>query len=394
MTVSTPTRWSAVWAMALGVFSLVTAEFLPASLLTPMGQSLAVSNGQAGQSVTVTAVVALIAGLLVVPSTRRFDRRSVLLSLSAMLIVSNVIVATAASLPVLLAGRVLLGVALGSFWSLAAATTLRFVPESAVPRALSLIFSGVPLATICAAAVGSYLGALLGWRAVFWLAAGLGVAALLWQWLTLPSMPATPAQGQVSLWRAVQRPHIGPGILAILLIFTAHFAAFTYIRPFLEGTLRVATDQLPLWLLSFGVANFIGTLLIGRWLDHRLRWVLRMAPLVMGVSIGLQVMDAGSSLLFAVAMLMLWALAFGATPVSWSTWSTRVAPTMADSTGALMASTCQLAISLGAACGGWLLDHSGPLAMLSGSAIVFVLAALMICIRLPLPASTVQTAAE
>ena len=40
---SSEPAWGAVFAMALGVFGLVTAEFLPASLLTPMADSLGVT---------------------------------------------------------------------------------------------------------------------------------------------------------------------------------------------------------------------------------------------------------------------------------------------------------------------------------------------------------------
>ena len=50
-------------AGARRVFALVTAEFLPASLLTPMARSLDVSEALAGQAVTATAVVAFFAGL-------------------------------------------------------------------------------------------------------------------------------------------------------------------------------------------------------------------------------------------------------------------------------------------------------------------------------------------
>lgn len=41
--------WRAVYALALGVFGLIVAEFLPASLLTPMAASLGVSEGMAGR---------------------------------------------------------------------------------------------------------------------------------------------------------------------------------------------------------------------------------------------------------------------------------------------------------------------------------------------------------
>ena len=50
--------WRAVYSLGLGVFGLITAEFLPASLLTPMAASLGVSEGMAGQAVTATALVA------------------------------------------------------------------------------------------------------------------------------------------------------------------------------------------------------------------------------------------------------------------------------------------------------------------------------------------------
>ena len=57
-----PEAWAAIVSLSLGVFGLVTAEFLPASLLTRIASDLQVSDGSAGQAVTATAVVAAIAG--------------------------------------------------------------------------------------------------------------------------------------------------------------------------------------------------------------------------------------------------------------------------------------------------------------------------------------------
>ena len=166
--------WGAVFAMALGVFGLVTAEFLPASLLTPMADSLGVTEGVAGQTVAVTATVALVASLLTAATTRTIDRRRVLLAFSVLLVASNLTVAFAANLTTILIGRVVLGIALGGFWTMATATAMRLVPSAMVPRALSIIFSGVAVATIAAAPLGSYFGHLIGWRSVFLLAAALG----------------------------------------------------------------------------------------------------------------------------------------------------------------------------------------------------------------------------
>src|SRR3546814_6710373 len=54
--------WAAVISLSLGVFGLVTAEFLPVSLLTPISEDLGVSTGIAGQTITATAVIGAIAG--------------------------------------------------------------------------------------------------------------------------------------------------------------------------------------------------------------------------------------------------------------------------------------------------------------------------------------------
>jgi predicted MFS family arabinose efflux permease len=147
---SSEPAWFAVGSMALGVFSLVTAEFLPANLLTPIAADFRISEGAAGQTVTATAAFALLSSLLVTAVIRNLDRRILMLGFTILLLISNLIAAFALNLPMLLVGRVLLGAALGGFWTMSAALAMRLVPEASVPRALSIIFSGVSAATIFA----------------------------------------------------------------------------------------------------------------------------------------------------------------------------------------------------------------------------------------------------
>ena len=157
-----PTRaqWPALVSLTLGVFGLVTAEFLPASLLTAMAADLGVSEGAAGQAVTATALVGAVAAPTMPLLTRRFDRRHVMLALTLLLLASNGLALFAHSLARLLVARVVLGVALGGFWSMAAALALRLVPETMFARAMALVLSGVSVATVCAAPVGAWMGAL------------------------------------------------------------------------------------------------------------------------------------------------------------------------------------------------------------------------------------------
>ena len=209
-------RWGAVISLTLGVFGLVTAEFLPVSLLTPLSVDLGVSAGVAGQSITTTAVMAAIAAPGVVIFTRSIDRRWTVLALTALLIISSLIAAIASDITMVLVARALLGIGLGGFWAISAALAMRLVPPARMPRAMAIIMAGVSLATVCAAPLGAWIGATLGWRAAFYLSAGVGVVAFVAQAALLPALPPTGHAGLGTLVTLMRRPAIRTALFTIL----------------------------------------------------------------------------------------------------------------------------------------------------------------------------------
>ena len=373
--------WGAVFAVTLGVFALITAEFLPASLLTPMAASLGVTEGMAGQTVTATAAIALVTSLVISVLTRNTDRRIVLLSFSVLLVASNLLVAFAPTLSLVLVGRVLLGVAIGGFWTMSAAVAMRLVPEAMVPRALSIIFSGVSVATVAAAPLGSYFGHLIGWRNVFLIATVIGVLAFFWQLVVLPKMAPAGTARMGTLVDVMKRPVMRAGMLSVLLVFTGHFAFFTYLRPFLEVVTGVGVNGLSVILLGFGVANFIGTSLAGFVLERSLRMTLLLMPLAMG-AIALALVALGRAPIADALLVALWGMAFGAVPVAWTTWITKTVPDEAESGGGLIVAAVQFAITLGAAAGGLVFDRAGASGVFVGAGAVLLVAAAMIFVSL------------
>jgi DHA1 family purine ribonucleoside efflux pump-like MFS transporter len=352
-------NWPGVISLALGTFALVTSEFLPASLLTRMAQDLRVSEGAAGQAVTATAIMAAIAALLAGTATRRFDRRAVMCWLSAMLTVSNLAVCFAPNLGTLLAARVVLGAALGVFWSMSAALTTRLVPPALVPRAMSVILAGVSAATVCAAPAGALMGEWWGWRAVFALAAGLGALTFIAQLLWLPSMPPTAVAGLRNLVRSTRIPGVRLGLLMTLLVPAGHFAGFTYIRPFLEGVPRLDPSELSAALLAFGLAGFLGNLAGGAAVNRSVVGTVAGAPAGIALA-GVLLALFGAWAPASYAMLAVWGFAFGAVPIALQTWMTRAAPpAQLESVGGVFVATFQVSIMLGSVGGGLLLDHAG-----------------------------------
>jgi predicted MFS family arabinose efflux permease len=363
--------WGAVFALTLCVATLIASEFMPVSLLTPIAANLHITEGRAGQAIAVSGIFAVLTSLGISSATRGIDRRLVLLLLTALMMASGAMVALAPNAAVFMTGRALIGVVIGGFWSMSAATVMRLVPEADVPRALGLLNGGNALATTVAAPLGSFLGQFIGWRGAFFAVVPLAALTFAWLFISLPSMPPQRAADGGTVFRVLRRRHVPVGMVAVTLFFLGQFALYTYLRPFLETVTQVDVSTLSLLLLITGGAGLIGTWLVGLVLRTRLTSVLVALPLAMaGIALALTVL--GNSLLAVGVLLAGWGLFATAAPVGWWTWLSKVLPHDAEAGGGLMVAVIQLAIALGATLGGVLFDASGY-------RITFVAAAAALC---------------
>jgi predicted MFS family arabinose efflux permease len=371
---SRPAAWGAVFALALGAFALVASEFMPVSLLTPVAADLHISEGQAGQAISVSGAFALATSLFIAPLAGRLDRKLLLAGLTFLMIVSGTVAAFASNYPVFMIGRAFIGVAIGGFWSMSAATAMRLVPGHQVPRALAIVNGGNALATVVAAPLGSFLGSVVGWRGAFFAVVPVAAIALAWKLFSLPSMKAGQGASLGHVFRLLKRPAVALGMLAVSLFFLGQFALFTYLRPFLESVTGAGVSALSLMLLLVGVAGFIGTTAIGAFLENSLYRLLIAIPLLMA-GIALALMAFGASVAATAVLLGVWGLVATSAPVAWWTWLARSLPQDAEAGGGLMVAVVQLAIAAGATAGGILFDASGYRATFGLSAAVLVVAA-------------------
>jgi predicted MFS family arabinose efflux permease len=359
--------------MSLCVFVLIASEFLPVSLLTPIAMDLAMTEGQAGQAIAVSGIFAVVTSLLISQLTARIDRKRVLLSLTGLMAVSGAVTAFAPNHAVLMIGRALLGICIGGFWSMSTATVMRLVPENAVPKALAILNGGNALAATIAAPLGSFLGASIGWRGAFFCVVPLAAVALGWQLASLPALPSERGEMR-SVFRLLGKAKVTLGMAAILFLFMGQFALFTYLRPFLEKVTHVDVSTLSLILLLLGVTGLVGTTLVGLVLKRGVFSTLIVIPLLMaGIAISLIVF--GHGLVATVLLLGAWGFIGTPAPVGWGTWLSRTLPEDAEAGGGLMVATIQLAITLGAATGGFFFDAQGYRATFGLSAVVLVAAA-------------------
>ena len=373
---STEQSWGAVFAMSLAAFVLVASEFMPVSLLTPIAADLHITEGQAGQGISVSGLFALFASLLMASVAARVDRKPLLLSLTLLMILSGTVVAFAPNYWVFMIGRALIGVAIGGFWSLSAATAMRLVPDDQITRAMAIVNGGNALATVIAAPLGSFLGALIGWRGAFLCVIPVAIVASVWLLFSLPAMKSQSGSGTGNVFRLMKSLPVASGMVAVSVFFMGQFMLFTYLRPFLETVTHVSVSMLSLVLLVLGLAGFAGTFLIEPLLKNGLHRTLIVIPILMAV-IALALVSFGSSATTTTVLLGLWGLVATAAPVGWWTWLARTLPEAAEAGGGLMVAIIQLAIASGATVGGLVFDSSGYRATFELSAALLGVAAVL-----------------
>jgi predicted MFS family arabinose efflux permease len=348
-------RWAAVSVVTLGTFLLVTAEQLPIGLLTSVGSALSVSEGTAGLMVTVPSLVAAVAAPLVPLLVGGTNRRVLLVGLMGLMTLANVASALAPNFAVLVASRVLVGVAIGGFWAIAGGLAVRLAAPADVARATAIIFGGVGAANVFGVPLGTLLGGFVGWRSAFATLSALALVTLLALLAVLPPLAASQPVRPRLLAEQLRNPGVRVGILATFLLVTGHFAAYTFVSPALQKLSGIDERLVGPLLFGFGMAGTVGNFVAGAALARKPHRTVLVIAGSLAVAMPLY-LALGRGLIAGAALLVVWGLAFGGVSVGLQTWMIRTAPQAVEAASSLWVAVFNLSIGLGALIGGLIVD--------------------------------------
>ena len=256
----------------LYLFALVnlvigTGAFVIAGILKPIADDLQVSIPATGQAMTTYALAtAILVPIALVLTAKLSRKRAMQLSLT-LFALGNIVCAFASSLPVLLAGRALMGVG-AMFTPLAAGLAVAMVEPARRGKALALVFLGVSLAYVVGLPLGAWLGFQFGWHVPIFAIAVASFVALLVITVLVPKDIHGPAANFEGLGLVVRSAEIRSTLLVTLLYFIAIFCVFSYIGPVQQTLNPMSAEKLSITLALFGVSGVVGTLL-GGWANDQ-----------------------------------------------------------------------------------------------------------------------------
>jgi len=301
----------AVYALTAGAFGIGTTEFVIMGLLMQVAADLQVSLPMAGLLISGYALGVFAGAPLLTLATRRLPRKTVLVALMVVFTLGNLACALAPSYELLMAARVVTSLAHGTFFGVGAVVATHLVSEDRKASAISVMFTGLTVATLLGVPAGAWLGLQHGWRSAFWAVAAIGVVATLVIAMLVPADRDAPQASNVRAeLEVVSRMPVLLGLLMTVLGFGGMFAVYTYIQPLLTQVTGFADVAVSPILLVFGVGMIIGNLLGGRLADRGVPRALIITLLALTLAMGLMTFALHSRVAMVLFAGLLGAAAF------------------------------------------------------------------------------------
>ncbi|MFJ4290521.1 MFS transporter [Cupriavidus sp. NPDC089707] len=259
----------ALYALTAGSFGIGCAEFVIMGLLLQVAADLQVTIAAAGMLVSGYALGVFAGAPVLTLLTRRMPRKAVLLALMVIYTVGNAACALAPDYTTLMVARVLTSLTHGTFFGVGAVVATGLVPPHRRASAISVMFSGLTLATLLGMPAGAWLGLHLGWRATFWAMTLIGLVSL--AVIALLVQRSRDQRAPVALrdeLATVVRPQVLLGLLMTVLQSMGTFAVITYVQPLLTRVSDFGEGAVSPILLLFGGGMIIGNILGGRLADR------------------------------------------------------------------------------------------------------------------------------
>jgi MFS transporter, DHA1 family, inner membrane transport protein len=271
LSTSKPRTPLALYALTAGAFGIGTTEFVIMGLLLQVSADLHVSIAAAGLLISGYALGVFVGAPLLTAATSRLPHKTALIALMVIFTLGNLASALAPSYTVLMIARVLTSLAHGTFFGVGAVVATGLVAEDRKASAISIMFTGLTVATLLGVPAGAWLGLHFGWRATFWAVSAIGVLATVIIATLVPADRGEHAPMRfIEELKGIAHPQVLLGLLITVLGFAGVFAVFTYIQPILTRVTGFADSAVSPILLVFGGGMVVGNLLGGRLADRRL----------------------------------------------------------------------------------------------------------------------------
>jgi DHA1 family inner membrane transport protein len=300
--------------LSAGLFLTGTNAFVIAGLLPTLAEAFGTTRATVGYSITVYALVIAVAAPAASILLGRISRTALIVSGLILMAIGIFITAMASTIEIFVVGRAIgaLGGAVLVPTSTAAGPAL--LPPRRVGTAIAVVTLGFSLATAVGAPAGTALAAAYGWRAPFFVIAGLAALLAVLVALVVRGVPIPPVASIRQRLRPLRDGRVSLGLASTLLLILGFNIVYLFSASVTEESTGGSGGLLALLLLAFGLGSVAGNVAAGPITDRFSARNTFTVLVVMQIVILVLITLIGGTFWIEVILFALWgATALGAT---------------------------------------------------------------------------------
>lgn len=344
--------------MALGAFGIITTEFGVIGILPAIAKEFNISIDTAGWLLSGFALTIALTGPFTTLLTAKINRKTIMVLVLAIFVLSNVISALSSSFAMLMIARILPAFLHPVFWAVATVAAAKQVEPKDAPKAVSVVLGGLSIATVLGVPITTYVADLFNWQASFLLAGIINLIAFAALAFFVPSMPVTERTSLQSQLVILRKKQLWINLFATLIMIAGMFSTYGYLAEYLGKISQMSGGEISLMLLLFGGAGIAGNWLTGIALSKNVLLTTRLFLLSL-ILIHMAAYTFGGLFIPMAIIISIWGFIHTGGFLIGQTRSTSEAPEAPELAASLMVSFGNAGVTLGTILGGVIITAFG-----------------------------------
>ncbi|NBD24981.1 MFS transporter [Paenibacillus glycinis] len=356
--------------LAFGIFGIINTEMGVIGILPLIADNFGISVSTAGLLVSLFALAVAISGPFLPLMFSGFNRKSVMLLVIGLFVVSNVVSIFAPNFTVALIARIVPAFFHPVYFSVAFTSAASSVSQDQVPKAIGRVFMGVTAGMVIGTPITSFIASATNLDIAMLFFAVVNALTFLAILIFVPSQPVKEKQSYGSQVRVLKKGRVWAAIFSAIFILSGMYATFSFFAEYLERVTNMSSDMITVMLVLFGLTGIAGNLLAGKLLSNNALKTAFIFPFIF-VATYLILFLFGAFTVPMIAFIALWGVLFTFGLNISQYMITSSAPEAPDFSNGLFVAFANLGVTIGTFVGGAFISGLGTRSIM-WSGIVFL----------------------
>ncbi|WP_353118566.1 MFS transporter [Myroides odoratus] len=363
---------------ALGLWSIITTEFGVIGVLPQIATHYQISIDQASWLLSGFALVIALFGPLMTILTARIDKKKMMLFAIGLFASTSFFSIFLPSFGILMLLRMIPALLQPVYIANALAVAVNISPKEEASNRMSIVFSGITIASFTTIPLATYWTNVVGLQAIFMIQTIISILAFVAIYLVLPAVAGEEKKSTVGTLRVLKQASFLRSALVNLFVIAMWFSVYSYFADYLNKEKGLSGFEVSSMILLFGVVGVVAMYIGGKILTRGV--VFSNAFYVLGAAcIAILLYVSGSNLFVVTGLIVIWSLFYTPVFLQVTAFLQRTTSIPFELGSSLSTSLGNLGIALGTFVGGKVIAnyelHDLPLVMLgfAGISLFFIL---------------------